>query len=103
MPNIKKLKAGDFVYVRDDCLQVTLVDPIQLFVTVTGEDGTSSEYRLWQLWSTRPPFHSKVTRKRQKTKQEDRRTLEEDKDEDKDCSKDCSEERSFDIGDNYFF
>ena len=62
MPNIKKLKASDFVYVGDDCLQVTLVDPIQMFVTATREDGTTGEYRPWQLWSTRPPVHSEVTR-----------------------------------------
>ena len=55
MPNIKKLIAGDYVYVGEKRLIVTLVDPIQLFITTTDEDGITNEHRPWELSSSPPP------------------------------------------------
>ena len=52
MPNIKKLVAGDLVYDGVKQLTMTLVDPIQLFITAAGQDENTYEYQPWELiWS----------------------------------------------------
>ena len=96
MPNIKKLVAGDIVHAGEDCLTVTLVDPIQLFVKATGADGTTSEYRPWQLLSSRPPVKNTEEKrwKKKKIKQEDEKL--ETPEENEDIMQDCKDiEKSF--------
>ena len=99
MPNIKKLVAGDIVYAGEDCLTVTLVDPIQLFIKATGADGTTSEYRPWQLLSSRPPVKNTEEKRRKRKKNiklEDKKL--ETPEENEDIMQDCK-----DIEESFFF
>ena len=66
MPNIKKLVAGDLVYDGVRQLTVTLVDPIQLFVTAAGQDGNTCEYRPLELMSSPPKKEPEGQRRRRK-------------------------------------
>ena len=89
MPNIKKVVAGDYLYIGNNQLTVTSVDPIQLFVGTVDQNGVTKEYRPWQL--SLSPWKKPEDRKRKREKRvknkEKKEENEEKKKEEEPCEK----------------